>query len=158
MSRPQSDPLVQSPNDADVDVMLIAFMLLRQYASSIAMFCSSGLPVKVWKGDLSKAYKRTGGQGANMWRRTCYGPQRSQTLDVICFGQHDGPASFTRQTDFMVHMITVELEYADACYPPVDLAVVAFLRARLDAAACLSVSQSGIRSWLRLSWSWPYDR
>ena len=152
MSWPQSDPLVQSPNDADVDVMLIAFMLLRQFASSIGIFCSSGLPVKVWKGDLSKAYKRTGEQSANMWRRTCYGPQRSQTLDVICFGQRDGPASFTRQTDFMVHVITVELEYADACYPPIDPAVVAFLRARLDAATRLSVNQSDVHSWLRLSW------
>ena len=152
MSWPPPDSEVRSPNDADIDVMLIAFMQLRQYASSISIFIVSGLPVKVWKGDLSKAYKRTGQQNASMWRRTCYGLERSQTLDVICFGQRDGPASFTRQTSFMVHVVTVELDYADACYPPVDPAVIAFLFARLNAASQLSVKTSEIRPWLRLSW------
>ena len=150
MSWPPSHPDVESPNDADVDVMLIVFMQLRHFASSISIFIVSGLPVKVWKGDLSKAYKRTGQQNASMWRRTCYGMQRSQTLDVICFGQRDGPASFTRQTHFMVHVVTVELEFADASYPPVDAAVLAFLGARRDAA--VAAASADVRRWLSLFW------
>ena len=51
-----------------------------------------------------------------------------------------------------MHVVTVELDYADACYPPVDPAVIAYLLARLSAASRLSAEAAQIRPWLRLSW------
>ena len=90
---------VESPNDADYWVLIVAFCVWSQLAlvAMIFFFVSAGLPVKLIKFDLSKAYKRTGEQRANVWRRVAWSDLRSQTLDRTCFGQRNGPESFGRQ-------------------------------------------------------------
>ena len=100
----------------------------------------------------SRRRKRTGSQRALQWRRTCCGWRRSQTLDVICFGQRDGPEVFSRQTDFIVYIIRIEIEYADACYPPNDPRLIAYIWERRRAAERLGVAPEYIRSWLSLAW------
>ena len=144
--------VVESPNDADIDALLISFMRLSHLCSAVAILIIAGLMLRFWKGDLSKAYKRTGQQRSTQWRRTTYGVKRSQTLDVICFGQRDGPEIFTRQTSFMVYIIESELEYADACYPPFVDGVIAYMYARKSAAENLGMTPTQIRVWMRLFW------
>ena len=153
-SWPKEHPDVMSPNAADygTGIMIVSFMRLSQLAMVISIMRVAGVPLKCWKGDLSKAYKRTGQQNAAQWRRTCYGPRRSQTQDVICFGQADGPAEFSSQTHFMVYIIDVEIEYADSCYPTKDPALVAYLHARRAEATAQGLSGEAARSWERLAW------
>jgi hypothetical protein len=140
---------VESPNDADSFVMVVVMVVMGQLCFAVAVYVAAGLPVKVSKFDLSKAYKRCGQQNAAAWRRTFWTPQRSQTLDRIAFGQRDGPTAFTRQTDFVIYILVAELDYADACYPSRDGAVAAFCRARMDAARAAGASDE--RRWAALS-------
>lgn len=139
LSWPKPGGSVQSPNDADEFVMIIIFVVVGHLAFAIMIWKSAGLPCKVSKFDLSKAYKRTGQQNATMWYRTFWSDLGSQTLDRICFGQRDGPCSFSGQTTWMVFVMKRELEYADACYPPRDPAVLAFVRFRLLVAQSLGL-------------------
>lgn len=146
----ETDPEVESPNDADTFVMVVVMVVMSQLCFAAAIYIAAGLVVKVSKFDLSKAYKRCGQQRAATWRRTCWSANRSQTLDVIAFGQRDGPTAFTCQTHFMVYIMATELDYADACYPSRDGAVAAFMRARLDAAR--AAGSDNVRRWASLSY------
>ena len=149
--QPGSAAGVESPNDADEHVMVIVFVVLSQFCSAIAIFLAAGLPVKLMKFDLSKAYKRLGQQSFATWRRTCWSEQRSQTLDRICFGQRDGPVTFSRHSTHMVYIMRVELAYAQTCYPSHDPAVVAFLRFRLMIAREAGVTSDAAQQWASLS-------
>ena len=130
MSWPPDSEEVESPNAADVLVMIVMFVGLNQLALVAAIYLAGGLPVKVCFFDLKKAYKRGGQQNASRWRRTCWSESRSQTLDRTCFGQTDGPSSFSRSTTMMVFVMRRELRFADRSYPTRDESVVAFLRMR----------------------------
>jgi len=139
---------VESPNDADFFVMLIVFSTVGQMATVVMLFLAAGLPVLVAKFDLSKAYKRVGTQAALLWRRTCWSEEGSQTLDRVAFGQRDGPSIFSRHSTHMVYVMRMELAFADACYPPRDPAVIAFILARLALAVASGVADA--RAWASL--------
>ena len=140
-----------SPNDADSPIMIVEFVRLQHLGQAIAIQSTSGVPVKVFKFDLSKAYKRTGQQSMSLWQRTTLSSTgHSQTLDRVAFGQTDGPANFSRQTNFFIFIMRSELEYSEACYPPKNSAVVAWQLARLDAALHAGC-KSTARSWMSLS-------
>ena len=139
---------VESPNDADYWVLVVAFCVLSQLALAAMIFVAAGLPVKLFKFDLSKAYKRTGEQRASTWRRVTWSDLRSQTLDRTCFGQRNGPESFSRQSTSMVFVMRRELAFMCECYPSRDPRVVAFVRLRLLLASRSAVPDP--RSWAAL--------
>ena len=128
--KPDSESGVQSPNAADEYVIVLAFLVVGNICIAVAIFLSAGLPTKVAYFDLSKAYKKSGQQRSSRWRRACWGDAKSQTLDRICFGQTDGPSSFTRQTSFFVFIMRRELAYSELCYPPHDARVIEFVSTR----------------------------
>lgn len=121
---------VESPNDADEFVMVIVFAVLSQLCFAAALFLAAGLPCKLIKFDLSKAYKRNGTQLSLTWRRTTWSEERSQTLDRVAFGQRDGPCWFSRTSHKMVYVMRAELDYAESCYPCRCPHVVAYVRLR----------------------------
>lgn len=140
---------VMSPNAEDAPIMIVTFVRVTHLGRAIAIMMLAGLPVKVWKFDLSKAYKRLGQQRASHWRRTTWSDQGSQTLDRVPFGGADGPSFFTRHSNFIIFVIRREIEYADQCYPPRDARVVAYQLARL-AAACAAGAED-LRAWMALA-------
>ena len=140
LSWPPGDEPVDSPNSADAFVMVVRFARLCNLAHALMLFVAAGLPTKGSKFDLVKAYKKNGEQRATRWRRSCFGRSGSQSLDRTCFGQTDGPSSFSRSTHFMTFIMRAELAYADACYPSRCPRVAAFLRARIDAAVAAGAS------------------
>jgi hypothetical protein len=140
---------VESPNDADELVMVMVFAVLSQLCAAAALFLAAGLPCREFKFDLTKAYKRNGTQRSSTWRRTTWSEHRSQTLDRICFGQRDGPCSFSGSTHFMVAIMRAELAYAEACYPCRCPHVVAYVRLRLLLAREARAADE--RPWTALS-------
>ena len=151
LSWQSEDSPVLSPNDGDNPIMIVEFVRIHQLGRAIAIQSTSGVPVRVFKFDLSKAYKRTAQQAMSLWHRTTLSPGGlSQTLDRVAFGQGDGPANFSRQTNFFIFIMRNELEYSEACYPPCDPAVVAWQLARLQSAGHAGCRDTA-RSWMALS-------
>ena len=147
------DADVESPNDADWCVMVIVFISLGQFCLVVLIFRISGAPVKLWKFDLSKFYKRSGQQSANVWHRTCWSSAGEQSLDRVCFGQRDGPSGCSRQSTWLLFIIRREVAFADASYPTRDPRVLAYLRERErfaraagDAASAAS-RRAGVDPW-----------
>lgn len=139
---------VESPNEADRLSLIVIFATLGQFCFAVMIFLAAGLPVRVAKFDLSKAYKRCGQQAASRWRRTCWSSSGSQSLDRVCFGQRDGPSFFTRHSGFMVFIMCVELDFADVCYPSRCPHVAAFMLERRRAAVAAGASDAD--TWARL--------
>ena len=149
MSWPPDDPVIQSPNDADFFVMVVVFCSLDHLAFVAAIFSAAGVEYKFIKFDLTKAYKRTGQQRAERWRRTTWSDKRSQSLDRVCFGQRDGPEVFSRQSTMMVFIMRRELAFMCDCYPPRDPSVIAFVRLRMHLAA--QAGAADVRAWSALA-------
>ena len=121
-----------SPNAYDKlgGIPVVKFARCRDFCDAAQIFCSSGLPVLLSKIDLPSAYKGTAHQRSAMWRRATLSKRGTQTLECTCFGQVDGPFLFSEYTSYETWLGRRELSYADACYPPRDPAVVAWMEAR----------------------------
>ena len=151
LSWQSEDSHVLSPNDEDYPIMIVEFVRLHHLGRAIAIQSTSGVQVRVFKFDLSKAYKRTAQQAMSLWHRTTLSSVGlSQTLDRVAFGQGDGPANFSRQTNFFIFIMRNELEYSEACFPTRDPAVVAWQLARLQSAVHAGCKDTA-RSWMALS-------
>ena len=109
---------------------VISFVKLVHLQLAAAIFVIAGVPVKVFYADLSSAYKRSGQQNMSMWQRSFMAAQGAQSLERICFGQADGPSSFSRQSGFIRYIAHKEMQYANECHPPSDPAVLAFIAVR----------------------------
>ena len=133
--------------NAASDFECVLYVRIAFIALACAIFLVAMVPVEIFYCDLSKAYKRCAEQAMAVWQRGFMTESGAQTLDRICFGQADGPSSFTRQSNHMRFIIVKEMDYANTCYPTRDKRVIAWIQVRRRAA----IEAGGdVEAWCRL--------
>ena len=123
---------VLAHNAMQFEVPFMVFVFVAMLTAAAATMLVAGVEVLLHYIDLRSAYKRTGQQSSTLNMRLYSTPRGQQVNDTICFGQGDGPSSFSRQSGWMSFVARRELTYADACHPTRCAAILAWQCARLS--------------------------
>jgi hypothetical protein len=134
---------VLAHNAMQFEVPFMVFVFIAMLTAAAATMLVAGVEVLLHYIDLRSAYKRTGQQLATLNMRLYSTPMGQQVNDTICFGQGDGPSSFSRQSGWMSFVMRRELTYADACHPTRCAAILAWQQMRLG-------SEGADASWAAL--------
>ena len=112
------------------DLPIIAYVTITHSARDVAVWDSSGLEVRMFKCDLSKAYRRAGRQRSDIWKQGRV-TMRGCTVDFRGqFGDASQPNTANRTWQFCVWVARRLIRALEALFPAVDPLLLAWIGLR----------------------------